>query len=139
VRRTGRRRAPRRAAPRRAGAAPPDAAPAAAASPPRRRRPRRTLPPDRPEFVLAEAQEPHLFVIRRQVRAPPGGGGGGGPSGAPRAATQGVYYILGDAGHTFQAPSLHAAVGARLRRCMHFVRTGFGRFKVCRVELWAQA
>jgi hypothetical protein len=83
-------------------------------------------------------QEPHLFVIRRQLRAPPavaavaggGAGGAGGGGGGPRAATQGVYYILGDAAHTYQAPSLHAAVNARLRRCMHFVRQGMGRFKV---------
>jgi len=92
--------------------------------------PGRSLPPDRPDFVLAEVQEPHLFVVRRQLRAPPVTAMLAASAAGPRAQTQGVYYILGDAAHTYQAPSLHAAVNARMSRCMHFVRTGFGRFKV---------
>lgn len=40
------------------------------------------------------------------------------------------YYILGHERHTFQAPSLHAAITARLQRSMHHVREGFKRFKV---------
>jgi hypothetical protein len=40
------------------------------------------------------------------------------------------YYILGHERHTFQAPSMHAAITARLQRSMHHVREGFKRFKV---------
>jgi hypothetical protein len=41
------------------------------------------------------------------------------------------YYILGHERHTYQAPSLHAAITARLQRSMYHVREGFKRFKVC--------
>lgn len=40
------------------------------------------------------------------------------------------YYVLGNERHTYQAPSLHAIITARLQRSMHHVREGFKRFKV---------
>ena len=74
-----------------------------------RSRPRRplstpSLMPAGPEFVLADAQEPHLFVIRRQLRGAPGA--------AP--VPQAVYYILD--GSVYQAPTLEAVLSARLVR-----------------------
>ena len=60
--------------------------------------------PAGPEFVLADAQEPHLFVIRRQLRGAPGA--------AP--VPQAVYYILD--GSVYQAPTLEAVLLARLVR-----------------------
>jgi hypothetical protein len=77
---------------------------------------------DRPEFVLAECEEPHLFVIRRQVRQSAAGG---------RPVVQAYYYVIGGEAYTFQAPSLHAVATGRLGRCMHFVQQGFQQFKVC--------
>ena len=75
---------------------------------------------DRVEFVLAEAQEPHLFVIRKQIRQSPHN----------KAAVQAYYYVLGFDGYTYQAPSLHATITARLRRSMHHVKMGFNKFQV---------
>jgi hypothetical protein len=77
---------------------------------------------DRPEFVLAECEEPHMFVIRRQVRQSAAGG---------RPVVQAYYYVIGGEAYTFQAPSLHAVATGRLRRCMQFVQQGFQQFKVC--------
>lgn len=48
-----------------------------------------------------------------------------------RAQVGNYYYILGHERHTYQAPSMHAAITARLQRSMHHVREGFKRFKVC--------
>lgn len=52
------------------------------------------------------------------------------PTQTGRAAVSNYYYILGHERHTYQAPSLHAAITARLQRSMHHVREGFKRFKV---------
>lgn len=49
---------------------------------------------------------------------------------AGRVSVSNYYYILGHERHTFQAPSMHAAITARLQRSMHHVREGFKRFKV---------
>jgi hypothetical protein len=55
------------------------------------------------EYELQDEQEPHLFVICRQLRT------------APRAVVkQAVYYILD--GSVYQAPSLHAALSSRIVR-----------------------
>lgn len=78
---------------------------------------------DAVEFALAEGHEPHLFVVRKQVRS---------SAGAGKAAVSSYYYILGHERFTYQAPTLHAAVTARLRRAMHFVADGFARCKVRR-------
>lgn len=56
------------------------------------------------EYVLRDAQPPHLFVICRQHRAAPS---------AP-AAPQAVYYVLD--GTVYQAPALHAALTNRMVR-----------------------
>jgi hypothetical protein len=50
---------------------------------------------------------------------------------AGKALISNYYYILGHERHTYQAPSLHAAITARLQRAMHHVRQGFHQFKVC--------
>jgi len=79
------------------------------------------MPTDTTEFALAETHEPHLFVVRKQQRQ---------SAVAGKAAISAYYYILGYEGHTYQAPSLHAAITARLRRAMHHIRSGFNTFKV---------
>ena len=60
----------------------------------------RTLPPG-VEYELQDAQEPHLFVIRKQQRWGP-------KSTSPLH----FYYILD--GNVYQAPSLHAILSSRL-------------------------
>lgn len=108
------------------------------------------------EFVLQEAQEPHLFVIKRQYR-----------SNTTTVTAHAVYYILEGgasfcstawsgvcgllclvciwvwgldprlssvslhikAAGVYQAPTLHAAMSARLARCMHSMRTAFSRMQ----------
>jgi MED6 mediator sub complex component len=86
------------------------------------------LPPGAPEFVLAQTAEPHLFVVRRQTRS------AGQP---PRLGVQAYYYILGNERHTYQAPSLHTLITARMRRAMACVRQGLATFKVCTLSLHA--
>ena len=56
------------------------------------------------EYALQDAQPPHLYVIRRQLRA----GGGG----AEVAEGQACYYVLD--GTVYQAPSLYAALSSRM-------------------------
>jgi mediator of RNA polymerase II transcription subunit 6 len=92
----------------------------------------RSFPPGRTEYVVAEAHEAQrLFVIRRQVRRLPGapgaGGGGGGSIGGPAggvARATGYFYILYMS--VYQAPTLHAALSARLDRALHLVRGALG-------------
>lgn len=55
------------------------------------------------EYLVQDAQEPHLFVIRRQYRSP-----------AKAISPQAFYYILD--GTVYQSPSLHGALSARLVR-----------------------
>ena len=62
--------------------------------------------PAGPEYVLADCQEPHLFVIRRQRR------GAAGTQPVPQA----VYYCLD--GTVYQAPSVASVLEARLARCL---------------------
>ncbi|KAK9904309.1 hypothetical protein WJX75_008938 [Coccomyxa subellipsoidea] len=70
-----------------------------------------TLPPG-VEYEVQDAQEPHLFVIRKQHR-----------SGPKTTATLQFYYVLD--GNVYQAPSMHAALSSRISRCLHNVRTAF--------------
>eukprot|EP00884_Botryococcus_braunii_P017784 jgi/Botrbrau1/468/Bobra.110_2s0107.1 len=65
------------------------------------------------EYVVQDAQEPHLFVIRRQHRTSP----------KTSPTPQAIYYILD--GTIYQAPSLHAALTARLNRCLYSLRRAF--------------
>ena len=60
----------------------------------------RTLPPG-VEYELQDAQEPHLFVIKKQQRS------------GPKATSPLQYYYILD-GNVYQAPSLHAALSSRL-------------------------
>lgn len=62
----------------------------------------RTLPPG-VEYEVQDAQEPHLFIIRKQHR-----------SGPKTTAPLQYYYILD--GSVYQAPSLHAALSSRIVR-----------------------
>jgi hypothetical protein len=78
------------------------------------------MPANNTEFQLAQCTEPHLFVVRKQRRTLP----------ANKSDVMQYYYILGNERYTYQAPSLHAVVNARLRRAMHHVKEGFNRFKV---------
>lgn len=55
------------------------------------------------EYALQDAQPPHLYVIRRQLRT-----GGG----AEAAVGQACYYVLD--GTVYQAPSLYAALSSRM-------------------------
>jgi hypothetical protein len=90
------------------------------------------MPANNTEFQLAQCTEPHLFVVRKQRRTLP----------ANKSDVMQYYYILGNERYTYQAPSLHAVVNARLRRAMHHVKEGFNRFKVrivyviCNICLW---
>lgn len=68
------------------------------------------------EFVITYASEPVLYVIKRQHRD------------NPQAATQqAFYYVL--FGNIYQAPSLHACVQSRARRCAHHLSTAFQQLK----------
>ena len=73
--------------------------------------------PAGPEYVLADSQEPHLFVIRRQRRGPPG----------TQPVPQAMYYVLG--GTVYQAPSVAAVLRARLARCLFSTRRAFERMQ----------
>lgn len=58
--------------------------------------------PAGPEYVLVDAREPYLFVIRRQLRGAPG---------AP-PTPQALYYVLD--GSVYQAPPLGAVLASRV-------------------------
>ena len=73
--------------------------------------------PAGPEYVLADFQEPHLFVIRRQRRGAPGA----------QPTPQAVYYVLD--GTVYQAPSVAAVLRARLARCLFSTRRAFERMQ----------
>lgn len=73
--------------------------------------------PAGPEYVLADCQEPHLFVIRRQLRGSPG----------TQPQPQSVYYVLD--GTAYQAPSVSSVLQARLSRCLFSARRAFERMQ----------
>lgn len=64
-----------------------------------------SLMPAGPEYVLVDAREPYLFVIRRQLRGAPG---------AP-PTPQALYYVLD--GSIYQAPPLGAVLSSRVVSC----------------------
>ncbi|CAI5980382.1 unnamed protein product [Closterium sp. NIES-65] len=64
------------------------------------------------EYSLHMAQEPHLFVLRKQKR-----------DGPDRTTPVAAYYILD--GSIYQAPSLHAVIGSRICRALHHLRAAF--------------
>lgn len=53
------------------------------------------------EYILQEAQEPHLFVIRKQKR-----------EGPEKVSAQAAYYVLD--GSIYQAPHLYNVIGSRV-------------------------
>ncbi|KAK9828463.1 hypothetical protein WJX72_000141 [[Myrmecia] bisecta] len=73
------------------------------------------LPPG-PEFVIQDAQAPHLFIIRKQLRSSP-----------KTVSSQALYYILD--GSIYQAPTVYAVLQARMKRCLHNSRWAFGRMQ----------
>jgi mediator of RNA polymerase II transcription subunit 6 len=73
--------------------------------------------PAGPEYVLADCQEPHLFVIRRQRRGAPG----------TQPVPQSVYYCLD--GTIYQSPSVAAVLQARLARCLFSTRKAFEKMQ----------
>lgn len=52
------------------------------------------------EYILHEAQEPHLFVIRKQRR-----------EGPEKTTVMSAYYVLD--GSIYQAPQLYSVIGSR--------------------------
>lgn len=68
------------------------------------------------EFVLATVQEPVLYVIKRQYRESPSS-----------TQQQAFYYVL--FGTIYMAPSLHAALKARVARCLHNLQSSFSQLK----------
>ena len=73
--------------------------------------------PAGPEYVLADCQEPHLFIIRRQRRGAPG----------TQPVPQAVYYVLD--GTVYQSPSVAAVLQVRLSRCLFSARRAFERMQ----------
>ncbi|CAI7929567.1 unnamed protein product, partial [Closterium sp. NIES-54] len=69
------------------------------------------------EYSLHMAQEPHLFVLRKQKR-----------DGPDRTTPVAAYYILD--GSIYQAPSLHAVIGSRICRALHHLRAAFSMTRV---------
>ena len=53
------------------------------------------------EYILQEAQEPHLFVIRKQKR-----------EGPEKVSAMAAYYVLD--GSIYQAPHLYNVIGSRV-------------------------
>ncbi|KAL4855781.1 Mediator of RNA polymerase II transcription subunit 6 [Chlorella vulgaris] len=64
------------------------------------------------EYLLADSQPPHLFILRKMYRAVGG-----------TITTLAFYYILD--GSIYQAPSLQAALLARMQRCMFNLKAAF--------------
>lgn len=58
------------------------------------------------EYILHEAQEPHLFVIRKQKR-----------DGPEKVSAQAAYYVLD--GSIYQAPHLYNVIGSRVVSSCH--------------------
>jgi hypothetical protein len=62
--------------------------------------PHRTLPPG-VEYLIHDAQEPHLFVVRKQMRH------------SPKSVTHLTFYYILD-GRIYQAPALHTTILSRM-------------------------
>ncbi|CAD7702975.1 unnamed protein product [Ostreobium quekettii] len=73
------------------------------------------LPPG-VEYVVQSSQEPHLYIIRKQYRYNP-----------TTTTTQAFYYV--HTGTVYQAPSLHAAILSRWKRCLFCVTKAFRRIR----------
>lgn len=64
------------------------------------------------EYLLADSQPPHLFILRKMYRHALGA-----------ITTLAFYYILD--GTIYQAPPLQAALLARMQRCMYCIKGAF--------------
>mmetsp|Transcript_21195 Transcript_21195/g.25517 ORF Transcript_21195/g.25517 Transcript_21195/m.25517 type:complete len:184 (-) Transcript_21195:2581-3132(-) len=74
------------------------------------------IQPGIPEYVLhTKGVEPHLYIILKQQRED--------HDTVKRLA---IYYVLD--GTIYQAPTLHAALSARMARCLFSVGAAFDRF-----------
>jgi len=74
-----------------------------------------TLPPG-VEYLIHDAQEPHLFVVRKQMRH------------SPKSATPLAFYYILD-GRIYQAPPLHATVSSRMSRCLFNIQAAFKKIQ----------
>ncbi|KAG2488353.1 hypothetical protein HYH03_013043 [Edaphochlamys debaryana] len=88
-----------------------------------------SMPHGRPEFVLESAQEPHAFVIRKQVRM--------NANALERPVVLAYYYIANN--KIMQAPSAHQVTHARLQRCTFALQQGFARLQADLEPLTRQA
>ncbi|KAK9793169.1 hypothetical protein WJX73_002041 [Symbiochloris irregularis] len=68
------------------------------------------------EFKLQDAQPPHLFVIRKVLRK------------SPQSEENVAFYYILD-GSIYQAPTLHATLSAKMKKCLHNVRAGFSKMQ----------
>lgn len=69
------------------------------------------------EYVVQEAQEPNLFLIKKQQRKT-----------QPEGVTPlGYYYVLDKV--IYQAPTLYAIMSSRMQRCLYNIRQGFLRLQ----------
>ncbi|GAX79486.1 hypothetical protein CEUSTIGMA_g6927.t1 [Chlamydomonas eustigma] len=84
-----------------------------------------SLPPGI-EYTLEVEQAPNLFVIRKQMRKE-GVVGSSVPAGGNTTVPLAYYYILDKV--VYQAPTLHAALTSRLKRCINSLQLGFHRLK----------
>ncbi|XP_002974208.2 mediator of RNA polymerase II transcription subunit 6 [Selaginella moellendorffii] len=66
------------------------------------------------EYVLLEAQEPNLFVLRKQKRESP-----------DKVLHLSAYYILDS--HIYQAPLLYSVVCSRVARAVHHISAAFSQ------------
>lgn len=66
------------------------------------------------EYMVLHAQDPILYVIRKQNRHAPG------PNGVTAVAD---YYII--AGYVYQAPDLNSVVNARVMTAIHHLQSAF--------------
>ncbi|GMH43474.1 hypothetical protein BSKO_11396 [Bryopsis sp. KO-2023] len=68
------------------------------------------------EYVVQSAQEPHLYVIKKQYRHRPN-----------QVTAQAFYYV--HTGTIYQAPTLHSAVFSRWKRCAHSIQKAFRKMQ----------
>ncbi|CAM6129964.1 unnamed protein product [Calypogeia fissa] len=66
------------------------------------------------EYILHEAQEPHLFVIRKQKR-----------DGPEKVTLLSAYYVLD--GSIYQAPQLYSVVSSRAARALYHISKAFSQ------------
>ncbi|KAL2609253.1 hypothetical protein R1flu_027826 [Riccia fluitans] len=66
------------------------------------------------EYILHEAMEPHLFVIRKQKR-----------EGPEKITVMSAYYVLD--GSIYQAPQLYSVIGSRAVRAIYHISQAFSQ------------